>query len=377
MVPTNSVTRLDSMLSIELRLSWAPLSTSCRRPLASRSRSNRVVVSERSMPCVSSISATVTVAVWRDCSTAPRVFSCSSFMVRWTASDAFAPASLMMRASSFELSIIVPAKAIPLDSIDCTAESVALPTWAVNAAVLLEMAESSRPDLSSRMPVSSAERWLTAAAISSARPTRLRATSELTPSRVRSTSSAFCLSTPVTPVDSEFSERSTSPAVERMLSLDATAAPVIAWAVTVASDSRALAASPELILIACESSSMRPFSRSAADLLRVSISRVTASARPIRSSSNRLMRISMLSATCVARLPREVSTSPIRLSSAATTSLPPSATVLAMSATRVDKASLRLCVRLSSASWNRPRRWSSEVVTSIALAPTRPSKPSR
>src|ERR1051326_4965473 len=61
-VATNSVTRLDSMVSIWPRLSWAPLSTCCSRPFASFSRSNIAVVSERSMPCVSSISATVTVA---------------------------------------------------------------------------------------------------------------------------------------------------------------------------------------------------------------------------------------------------------------------------------------------------------------------------
>ncbi len=64
----------------------------------------------------------------------------------------------------------------------------------------------------------------------------------------------------------------------------------------------------------------------------------------------------------------------MRLSSAVTTSLPPSASVLAMSMTREERASLSVWVRLSSASWKRARRWSSVAVTSVALVPTLPSK---
>ena len=63
MVATNSETRVTSVFSIALMFSCAPLSTSCSRMLASRSRSNSVVVSERSMLCVSSISETLAEAV--------------------------------------------------------------------------------------------------------------------------------------------------------------------------------------------------------------------------------------------------------------------------------------------------------------------------
>ena len=69
-----------------------------------------------------------------------------------------------------------------------------------------------------------------------------------------------------------------------------------------------------------------------------------------------------------------VVTSLMRLSSAVTISLPPSVSVLAMSRTRLDRASVRVCVRLSSASWKRARRWSRLVVTSVAFAVTRLSK---
>ena len=70
MVATNSETRVTSVFSIALMFSWAPLRTSWSRMLASRSRSNSVVVSERSMLCVSSISETLADVVCRDCSIA-------------------------------------------------------------------------------------------------------------------------------------------------------------------------------------------------------------------------------------------------------------------------------------------------------------------
>ena len=75
----------------------------------------------------------------------------------------------------------------------------------------------SRPlDFSSTMWVISAARWLTAVEISSALPTKLRATSALTASSVRSTSLAFCLSTLLTPVDIPLSVRSASCALARI-----------------------------------------------------------------------------------------------------------------------------------------------------------------
>ncbi len=94
-------------------------------------------------------------------------------------------------------------------------------------------------DFSSRMRVISAERWLTAVAISSALPTKLRATSALTPSSVRSTSPAFCLSTLLTPVEMPVRLRSASCALAR---IDAV--------VVVASCASERSASPALVLIA-------------------------------------------------------------------------------------------------------------------------------
>ena len=70
MVATNSETRVTRVLSIALMFSWAPLRTSWSRMLASRSRSNSVVVSLRSMLCVSIISETLDVVICFDCSIA-------------------------------------------------------------------------------------------------------------------------------------------------------------------------------------------------------------------------------------------------------------------------------------------------------------------
>jgi len=67
---TKSATRVTNVLSISLMFSCAPLKTSCSRMFASRSRSNRAVVSERSMFWVSRISETAADALCFDCSTA-------------------------------------------------------------------------------------------------------------------------------------------------------------------------------------------------------------------------------------------------------------------------------------------------------------------
>ena len=85
----------------------------------------------------------------------------------------------------------------------------------------------------------SAARWLTAVEISSALPTKVRATSALTASRVRSTSLAFCLSTLLTPVDMPLSVRSASCALERI----AVVVLVVSWV-------SERSASPVLVLIA-------------------------------------------------------------------------------------------------------------------------------
>ena len=67
----------------------------------------------------------------------------------------------------------------------------------------------------SRIIVAAARSWIVFE-ISSALPTKLRATSALTPSRVRSTSVAFCLSTLLTPVDIPVRLRSASWALDLM-----------------------------------------------------------------------------------------------------------------------------------------------------------------
>ena len=70
MAETKSATRVTSARSSELRLSWAPVSTSCSRMLPSRSRSNSATVSVRRILLVSCISVTAATETWRDCSIA-------------------------------------------------------------------------------------------------------------------------------------------------------------------------------------------------------------------------------------------------------------------------------------------------------------------
>ena len=154
--------------------------------------------------------------------------------------------SLMRRAICSLLSIMVWVKVKPLASIAFTACSVTRPTSLANS-VLLPVIALRRPlDFSSRMRVISAERWLSALVTSSALPTKLRATSALTPSNVRSTSLAFCLSTLLTPVDIPVRLRSASWALER-----------IAVVVVDASCASERSASPALVLIASLSCSSR------------------------------------------------------------------------------------------------------------------------
>ena len=77
------------------------------------------------------------------------------------------------------LSIIVRVKAKPRSSIALTAWSVALVTSRVNWSAFSVIAESTPPLFSDRTVVISLARRLTAVAISSALPTKLRATSSL------------------------------------------------------------------------------------------------------------------------------------------------------------------------------------------------------
>ncbi len=191
MAVTNSETRSTSVFSSALMLACEPESTSCSMMLASRSRSNKAVVSARSMLCVSSISLTVAVAVAFDCSIAFCAVSCRSLRVRLTVLEAASPALLIMRVISALLSSIARVKAKPLSSIDFTASSVALVTSLANCWPFSVMAASTPPLLSDSSVAISLVRWLTELAISSALPTKLRATSALTPSSVRSTSLAL------------------------------------------------------------------------------------------------------------------------------------------------------------------------------------------
>ena len=131
-VETNSATRLTSACSSVDRLACAPVNTSCRRMLPSRSRSNSATVSVRSSFEVSCISLTAAIETWRDCSMALRVDTSMSFIDLLTAPAATSPAVLIMRARSLELPIIAWVKAKPLPSIARTASSVARPMSAIS-----------------------------------------------------------------------------------------------------------------------------------------------------------------------------------------------------------------------------------------------------
>ena len=171
--------------SIELRLVWAPPSTSCTMPLASRSRSSSAVVSARSMPWVSSSSETVDAAACLDCSTAPLAVCCSSLRlcdtvtvacdtealveswrslsVRLTMLVALVLASLMMRASSLLLSIMACANANALTSIALVAlsaaRSISIENWPPLVAMALISRCSCRRAGSSAPWIAGVPRW--------------------------------------------------------------------------------------------------------------------------------------------------------------------------------------------------------------------------
>ena len=91
---TKSATRVTSARSSELRLSWAPVSTSCSRMLPSRSRSNSATVSVRRILLVSCISVTAAIETWRDWSIAAREACSRSFSDLPTAPVAISPADV-------------------------------------------------------------------------------------------------------------------------------------------------------------------------------------------------------------------------------------------------------------------------------------------
>ena len=121
MADTKSATRVTSARSSELRLSWAPVSTSCSRMLPSRSRSNSATVSVRRILLVSCISVTAAIETWRDWSIAEREDCSRSFSDLATAPVASSPAEVIVRATSAPLVAIDCENAWPRVSIDFSA----------------------------------------------------------------------------------------------------------------------------------------------------------------------------------------------------------------------------------------------------------------
>ena len=181
-------------------------------------------------------------------------------------------------------------------------------------------AESSVEELESRILAISVPREVSWVLISSARPTKLRATSALTPSRVRSTSLAFCLSTLLTPLDTAPSTRSTSPALCLMVPLalveaaisDRSSSAALCFSVEVmpvlsVATERSVAlrmppttrsasvealpmtctASVEFCLMVSANEVMRPSRASATDLVRELMCSLMASMRPTQRVSKR------------------------------------------------------------------------------------------
>ena len=208
----------------------------------------------------------------------------------------------------------------PLASTALTACSVTRPTSLTNSSPLRVSAASRPLDFSSTISVISTARWRTVLEISSALPTKLRATSALTESSMRSTSPAFCLSTLLTPVDTAVNARSTSPAfclIWPLAAADAaiserssSAAPclrvVVMPVLTVATDrsvalrmvlttrSASVPARPnswtasfEFDLMDSANDAMRTSRASATDLVRDSTCSLIASMRPTHRFSNR------------------------------------------------------------------------------------------
>ena len=107
-----------------MRLSWAPVNTSCSRILPSRNRSNSATVSVRRTLLVSCISVTAAIETWRDCSIAAREACSSSRSDLLTAPVASSPADVIVRATSVPLPSIDCEKAWPRVSIDFSASEV-------------------------------------------------------------------------------------------------------------------------------------------------------------------------------------------------------------------------------------------------------------
>ena len=120
------------------------------------------------------------------------------------------PASLIRRAISSLLETSARAVETPRLSIALTVASVMRVTSLTSVRLLESIAIRRLLPLSSSRRVISLALVPTAPVISSALAVKVRTTSAPTPSRVRSTSLAFCFNTDVTPDDSVVSVRSAS-----------------------------------------------------------------------------------------------------------------------------------------------------------------------
>ena len=142
---TKSATRVTSARSSELRLSWAPVKTSCSRMLPSRRRSNSATVSVRRILLVSCISVTAAIETWRDCSIAERDECSRSLSDLATAPVARSPAEVMLRATSAPLVAIDCENPWLRVSIALSASDVARSMSVVSWVVLAVSASTSAP----------------------------------------------------------------------------------------------------------------------------------------------------------------------------------------------------------------------------------------
>ncbi len=193
MAATNSDTRSISVFSSALMFSCEPVSTSCSMMLASRSRSNRAVVSARSILCVSIISLTVVDAVSFDF--VDRLGGGVLQLVE-RAVDRVGGAFAGGVDHAGDLGAVV-------DDRTCKREALLLDRGESNIgrggdvdrellALLGDGAQARRRSCQERMALISSVRFDDATrAISSALPAKLRAISSLTPVKVRSASLAL------------------------------------------------------------------------------------------------------------------------------------------------------------------------------------------
>ena len=228
MAETKSATRVTSARSSELRLSWAPVSTSCNKMLPSRSLSNSATVSVRRILLVSCISVTAAIETWRDWSIAAREACSSSFNDLPTAPVASSPAVVMVRATSEPWPIIDCEKVWLRASIDLSASEVTRSMSIVSWFAFVPIASTRVP----RLPSIICDRrsvccctWLT---ISSVLPLMVAPNEPLAASTDLSTSAEVALTLELTSFDAASSALCAARALFWMLS--------VVFAVTVLSE---------------------------------------------------------------------------------------------------------------------------------------------